>query len=178
MTQIVPGTQETIQARDFPPHVTVILKVTFPNGDTMQRLATTDGAGSTTFSYAQPASEITRHHRVAQVVVQTDTASSPLEATGSYRIKFGVIDVSAEPRTQTPGKTVNIYTHTDPGALVKVGVRLSSVDHLKGDTNSKGWLKLAFTVPNKLKQGRHITLRARVRLPKGYYTTSTTFTVG
>lgn len=175
---VKPGTQQLISVTSSP-SVPVHFEVDFPNGDMLDRSTRTDTAGQARYTYVQRSSMILHNLRVARVTVTAGTNGATSNATATYRIGFGVIDASVEPRIQAAGGTVRVWVHAMPNNPILVSLRLAGKEILRiaGRTGPRGWLHRRYTISPSLGSGRTVTVVARAESGDRLSRTSTTFQV-
>jgi hypothetical protein len=167
-----------------PASAQIHMRVEYPNGDHQSAAVQTDADGHATYSYTQGASKITHKKFVATVTAKTGTGADRESATATYRIGFGVIDVSAEPRTVRAGQTVDFFVHARTGSHVAISIVSPNGRTLPrvftGTTGPKGFASIKLRLPpaaGKQFAGRKIKVIARFASGKPSASTSTTFTV-
>lgn len=156
------------------------VRVNYPNGDHQSKSVTANASGHATYSYTQGASKIKHKSSVATVIATVGTGTSLTTKQATYKIGFGSIDVSAEPRTVAAKKVVNIYIHSKVGKRVLATLLFPSgkVVSLPGTAGPKGWAHIKYTVPTKATKGSNhkVTVLARpFNNPK--LSSRTTFTI-
>jgi hypothetical protein len=179
-SKVSPGARQAITARSTP-NIDVHFWVTFPNGDQRTATAVADSAGVARFSFVQPQSVVRHGHVYATVVVQAGSGSAATTHTMRYRIRWGRIDVSVEPREQSAGRTVTIWVHTRTYRMVSVFIWVPGkgrVAQLTGRTGPLGWMHLRFKVRRGLAPSGHtVQVRAHVMLHGRLFGTRTTLTI-
>jgi hypothetical protein len=163
------------------PNTVVRFRVEYPNGDHQSHRATTNAAGKVTYSYKQGASKIMHNRFYATVIARRGASGNANQALAQYKILFGTIDVTAEPRTQRVGGVVNIYVHMR--ARTRVTARLNfpnrRVATLRGRTGPKGWAHLRYKVARGMTSGkqRKVVIVARPQSGRPNVSTKTSFTI-
>jgi outer membrane protein assembly factor BamB len=143
----------------------ISIRVNYPNGDHQSKKVTANSSGHATYSYTQGASKIKHKSSVATVIATVGTGTALTTKQVKYKIGFGSIDVSAEPRTIAAKKVVNLYVHSKVGKRVLVTLLFPSgkVVSLPGTAGPKGWAHIKYTVPTKATKGKNhkVTVLAR-----------------
>ncbi|HLJ67418.1 MAG TPA: hypothetical protein VKX16_08665 [Chloroflexota bacterium] len=171
---VKPGSQQVLDLQ-FVPNARVHVLVAFPNGDAKQGDVTTDTAGDARFSFRQLGSEITRSDNSATVTIQSLDGATPVNASGQYRIEFGHIDVSVQPRTQRAGHAVTVWVHARARSTVMVVIGRNAPLH--GLTGSRGWARLHYRLPASMHRHQSVVVRGLTTVGKRTYRTKTTLTV-
>lgn len=162
-------------------NTTVHIRINFPNGDHQSHTVTTGASGTASYSFTQGDSKIKHNNRKATVIATAGTGTAQATASTTYSIGYGVIDVSAEPRSVAAGHTITIYVHAKKGSRVLallVGTTSRSV-LLHGKTGSNGWASMKYKVQKSLVTPKKRTVRVVARFASGkpHNATQTTFTV-
>ena len=175
---VAPGGKQTITITSAP-NTTVHIRVDYPNGDHQSHGATTNASGRATYTYVQGQSKIMHNKFTARVTAKAGGGSAQRTVTHSYRILFGVIDVSAEPRTIRVGQIVDIFVHTSNYTRVSLFLLAPSgrLIRLTGRTGPKGFASFKFKVPAGLTTGSNKKVTALAKLTaRPNISTKTTFT--
>jgi hypothetical protein len=143
----------------------ISVRVNYPNGDHQSKKVTANSSGRATYSYTQGASKVKHNSSVATVIAKVGTGTATTTKQLTYKIGFGSIDVSAEPRTVAAKKVVNVYIHSKLGKRVLATLLFPSgkVVSLPGTAGPKGWAHIKYTVPTKATKGsnHNVTVLAR-----------------
>jgi len=158
------------------PNAVVRIRVQYPNGDHQSGHATANAAGKAVYKYKQGASKVLHNRFYATVTAQVGTGTG----TAQYKILFGKIDASAEPRTVKAGSRVNLWVHTK--AHVNVKITLTFPNHrtatVNGHTGPKGFTHPSYKVPRGTIRGSNHKVVVVARLAKqSNVNTKTTFTI-
>lgn len=150
------GQRQTVSITSAP-NTVVHLRVNYPNGDHQSHSVTTDASGKATYSFKQGSSKMTHNKFTANVVAKAGSGASANSVTETYKLKFGAIDVSAEPRSLARGKTVDIFVHAASGSrivvyLVPPGGKLVT---RSGRTGPKGLASIKYRIPSNLVSGHN-----------------------
>jgi len=176
-TSVKPGASQVVTITSAP-NTLVHLRVDYANGDHQSHKVTTSATGTATYTYVQSASKITRTLQTATITATVGSGASQAKQTAQYTVKFGAIDVSAQPRAVTMGQVVNIYVHTKKRTPVVAYVTLRSGHSatLRGTTGAKGFAHLKLKVKAKLfRHGQKAIVQANLVRGRAY--TKTFFTV-
>lgn len=145
--------------------VKIKIRVNYPNGDHQSKSVTANASGRATYSYKQGGSKIKHNSSTATIIATVGTGTSLTTKQFTYKIGFGTIDVSAEPRTVAAKKTINFYVHSKANSRVLVTLLFPSgkVVSLPGTAGRKGWAHIKYTVPTKATSGSNhkVTVLAR-----------------
>lgn len=163
------------------PSTTVHMRVEYPNGDHQSHAVVTNASGTATYTYKQGASKVRRTSQKAKVIAKAGTGAAQHTVTHPYTIKWGKIDLSAEPRSQRVGKTIKFFVHAHRYTRVLVyllGPSGKVVRFRSGHTGPKGFATFTYKVQGGLtKGGNHkVKVLASFQYNKRV-STSTTFTV-
>jgi hypothetical protein len=154
------------------------IRVDYPNGDHQSHKLTTGSDGKGTYSYTQGASKITHRKAFAHVTV---TSAAGASSVHSYKISFGNIDVSAEPRGLAVGKMIDVWVHTKAHTRVAAYLLFPNKKFAKlpGNTNAKGWADVRYRIGSGLTTAKNhkVTVLARLASGKPNFSTKTTFTI-
>jgi hypothetical protein len=176
---VKPGSRQVISVKTGP-NLAVRIRVDFPNGNHQVGNKMAGPNGTARYTYIQRPSEIRHDSRKARVTITAPGESSE-SATSSYRIGFGPIDVSAEPRIVHAGATVNIWVHASPFATVSI--RLwdggTSLADLRAHAGARGWAHRRYAISRNgpLTAGHTIRVRARSQEATRTLVTSSSFQV-
>ncbi len=176
-TSVKPGASQIV-AITSAPNTVIHIRVDYGNGDHQSHTVTTSATGVATYRYKQSASKITRTQQTATITVTAGSGGSQAKQTKQYTVKFGAIDVSAEPRTVTMGQVVSIYVHAKKrtSVVAYVTLRTGHSATLHGKTGAKGFVRLKLKVTTKsFRHGQKVSVQAN--LVKGSAYTKTFFTV-
>jgi outer membrane protein assembly factor BamB len=162
------------------PNVAISIRVNYPNGDHQSKKVTADSTGKASYTYTQAASKIKHNSSTATIIATVGTGAALTTKQATYKIGFGQVDVSAEPRTVAAKKVVNIYVHSKVGKRVAAYLLFPSGKFatLPGTAGSKGWAHIKYTVPTKATRGSNhkVTVQARP-FSNSSLSTRTTFTI-
>lgn len=163
------------------PNTTVHIRVDYPNGDHQSAGRKTNASGTLTYSYKQGASKTKHNKFVATVSATVGSGAARNRVSKTYRIKFGKIDVSAEPRTVAVGKVVDIFIHTRTFTRV-VAYILPPNAHLitrYGRTGKKGLASIKVKITSGMVRGskRKVTVIAKLKGGNPRIATKTKFTI-
>jgi hypothetical protein len=177
---VQPGATQLLTVQTSP-STPISVRVTFPNGDRLSGQTLSDGAGRSQYSFLQKASEITHTSRIARVVVTAGSTGDTSRTTATYRIGFGSVDVSAEPRAQSPGKSVRLWVHAAPHSevLLSLDKANATLVRFRGRTGPKGWMHHGYLIRSgsKFTSGEAINVTAAVRSGTRTTRTHTTFRI-
>jgi len=174
--QVQPGKKQVIKVHASA-GVVIRFRVNYPNGDHQSHRATTNSSGNVSYSYTQGTSKIKHNRFYATVTVKNPSNAT---TTKQYKILFGNIDASAEPRVQAVNKVVNLWVHTSARTRVVVTLQFPTgkLKKLNGRTGPKGWAHLKYKVGKKLTRGKNhkvTVVSRRYKQPK--VLTKTNFTI-
>jgi hypothetical protein len=143
---------------------------------------TTGADGKATYKYKQAPSKITHSKFTATVTATAGSGAAANTATTTYKIQFGTIDVSAEPRSIAPGKVDDVFVHAKKGSRVDAFIitpsgRLISLGVKK--TGSKGLASFKYKIPKGLVSGHNVKVTVLAKFASGHpsTTTKTTLTI-
>jgi len=174
--KVAPGSLQIVKLTSSP-NTVLHVRVAYPNGDHQSSRVTTNSAGKAVYRYQQGASKITHTKALATITVTSDDGAS---TSKSYTILFNHIDVSVEPRVQSPGRKVTIWVHS--AAHMPIVTNLLFPNHTsaqrKARTGPKGWSQVAYLVPKHKTVGRNhkVIVVGQTMAKKAHYSTKTTFT--
>jgi hypothetical protein len=139
------------------PNTVVHLRVNYPNGDHQSHSVTTDASGKASYSYKQGSSKMTHSKFTVTVTAKAGSGTAANSASTTYKLKFGTIDVSAEPRSLAVGKTVDIFVHAASGSQVQVFLLPpgGKLVRLHGRTGPKGLASIKYRIPSNLVKGHN-----------------------
>lgn len=143
-------------------NIVVRIRVNYPNGDHQSHRVLTNSSGKATYSYKQGASKITHKNQIAKVIVKAGTGADQSTRTKKYKIQFGPIDASAEPRSQSVGKKIKFFIHARSGTRVTLYLLAPSgkvVRFRGGRTGPKGFATFTYTVQSGLTKGSRRTVK-------------------
>jgi len=172
---VKPGDLQVVKAHATP-GATVNFTVLYPNGDRQSHSSKAGPKGIATYKYRQAGSKVLHNRHVATITATVAVGG----ATGArtYKIKFGKLDISVEPRTVTVGQTVNIYVHASRGKRVSAQVIFpkgkSKTFKGKAGKNGFGHWRLKATAAMR-KTGKKVKVIGRIQGTSAH--TQTTFTV-
>ncbi len=153
------------------------IRVTYPNGDHQSAHMTTNAAGKVVYRYKQGASKITHTNATATITVTIDHGAT---ASKSYTILFNHIDVSVEPRVQSPGHKVTIWVHSSAHMAIVTSLLFPNHTSLqrKAKTGPKGWSYMTYVVAKHKTVGKNhkVIVEGQTMAKKPHYSTKTTFT--
>jgi hypothetical protein len=175
--RVTPGAKQVIRV-NAPAGTTVRVLVSFPTGDSLSGTATADSSGVARYTFVQPSSRITYKHVFARVTVEASNGPALSSLTTWYRINFGHLDLSVQPRKQKVHGTVMLWAHAKHHSTVRFTVRYPNgeTQTLKpAITGPHGWVHARYKVQQYF--AKPVTVRARVRIGGKRYTASTSFTV-
>ncbi len=174
--KVAPGSQQVVTLKSSA-NTVLHIRVDYPNGDHQSAKLTTNADGKAVYRYKQGASKITHAKAIATITIKTDSGAS---ASQSYTILFNHIDVSVEPRVQSPGRKVTIWVHA--GAHLSIVTSLLFPNHTsllrKATTGPKGWSYMVYLVAKHKTVGRNhkVIVEGQTMAKKPHYSTKTTFT--
>jgi len=174
--KVAPGSQQVVTLKSSA-NTVVHIRVAYPNGDHQSAKVTTNAAGKAVYRYKQGASKITHAKATATITITTDQGATESK---SYTILFNHIDVSVEPRVQSPGRKVTIWVHTAAHRPIVTSLLFPNHTHLqhKARTGPKGWSHMAYLVAKHKTVGRNhkVIVEGQTMAKKPHYSTKTTFT--
>ena len=167
-TQVKVGKKQSIKIT-CTPNTVIHARVNYPNGDHQSKSVTTKANGTVTYTYTQGASKIMHNRLYANVILRAGSGASQVNLTKQYKILFGKIDVSAEPRTQAVGKVINIYVHTSKKTPVVAYLIFpnGNVTKVFGKTGPKGWAHLRYKVVKGKTRGSNHRVHVLAKLASG-----------
>jgi outer membrane protein assembly factor BamB len=178
--KVKPGQRQTITVKTTAKTI-VRFRVVYPNGQHQSHHVTSNASGVGKYSYLQPASRIMHNRFVATVIVKVGNPPNQKQTSKTYRISFGNMDASVEPRTQSAGKVVNIYVHTRVGLHVVIYLLFPSgrFTTLTGKAGPHGFAHKRLKIPRGQTRGRNHTVKvvAKIRSGRPNWSASTTFTI-
>lgn len=152
----------------------------YPNGDHQSKSIKANASGKATYKYKQGSSKITHKSSIATIIATIGSGASLTTKQITYKIGFGQIDASAEPRTVAAKKVVNIYIHSTVGKRVAAYLLFPNGKFvtLPATAGPKNWAHIKYTVPAKSTKGsnRKVTVQARPA-NNSRISTRTTFTI-
>lgn len=138
---------------------------------------TTNAAGEAVYRYKQGASKIAHSKTIATIMVKTDNGTS---TSKSYRILFSRIDVSVDPRVQSPGRKVTVWVHSSAHTPILTSLLFPNRTHVqqKARTGPKGWAHITYLVAKHKTVGRNhkVIVEGQTMAKNPHYSTKTTFT--
>jgi outer membrane protein assembly factor BamB len=139
------------------PSTDVHIRVVYPNGDHQSHKVTTDASGKATYSYTQGSSKMTHNKFTTTIRATAGTGAAANTATATYKLVFGQIDVSAEPRKLAAGKTVDVFVHAATGSRVQVYLIPPSgkLVSRSGHTGPKGLASIKYRIPSNFVSGHN-----------------------
>jgi outer membrane protein assembly factor BamB len=178
--QVAGGQKQTITIHSAP-NTAVTLRVQYPNGDHHTGHVTTDASGNAVHNFTQPDSKIQHNRFTATVTVSAGTGSARSTQTGQYKILFGPVDASAEPRTQKVGGTVQIYVHARAGTHVRAHLSFpnGTSKTFNQTAGPKGWGHWRYKVSKGLTRGSNKTVKVTGSTVNAHpnHSTQTSFTI-
>jgi hypothetical protein len=115
------------------------------------------------------------------VTVTAGAADAQSSLSAKFTIGFGHVDVSAEPRSQAPGKKVRLWVHAAAHSRVVLSVGLGGkpMVRFRGTTGPKGWLHHAYRVGTspRFSSGATVRVIAVARTGGRSWHTATTFQI-
>lgn len=175
-SQVAAGSRQLIQVSSSP-NAIVRFRVEYPNGDHQSASRVADAGGTVNYSYIQGSSKIRHGGTDALVRIVADNGSAAATLVRTYRILYGPIDLSAEPRQQVAGKPLTIWLHTWPRtfATVQLAGENGAVARFRMHTGPHGWAHRAYAIPQSLTGT--VQVSAAVTRGKHVYRTQTRFSV-
>jgi len=174
--KVAPGSQQVVTLTSSA-NTALHIRVDYPNGDHQSAKMTTTAAGKVVYRYQQGASKITHTKTTATITITTDHGAT---ASKSYTILFNHIDVSVEPRVQSPGRKVTIWVHTVAHMPIVTSLLFPNHTSLqrKARTGPKGWSYMTYLVAKHKTVGRNhkVIVVGQTMAKKPHYSTKTTFT--
>lgn len=173
---VAPGSLEVVRLTSAA-NTVLHIRVTYPNGDHQSHSVTTNTAGKAVYRYKQGASKITHTNAKAVITIKTDDGTT---TSKSYTILFNRVDVSVEPRVQSPGRAVKIWVHS--ASRMPVTTTLLFPNHTyvqrQARTGAKGWTHFSYLVAKHKTVGRNhkVVVVGRTTAGNPHYSTKTTFT--
>lgn len=158
----------------------VKIRVTYPNGDRQNATKTIGANGTFTYNFHQKASKITHTRSMATVTGQIGSGTTVVKASTRYKIGYGPIDISVEPRSVKAGSTANIYIHQKPAVRVLASIQFPNgrVDQKTGRPGPKGWAHIKYRVPKGVvRAGTTVKVVGRLYRGNPKVTTSSTLTI-
>jgi len=176
---VKPGSRQIISIKSGP-NLAVHIRVDFPNGNHQVGNKKAGPNGIARYTYVQRPSEIRHDSQIARVTITVPDRSG-VSATRSYRIGFGPIDVSAEPRIVHAGAPVGIWVHAPRFAAVSIQLwdGGKSLADLHAHAGARGWAHRRYTISRNgpLTSGRTIRVRASYQEATRRPVTSSSFQI-
>jgi hypothetical protein len=173
--KVKPGSKQVVWVKSAPGTVLHFV-VAFPNGDQEILKSVTDPSGLARVVFRQHASEIAYGHYYATVTVTAIKGQGVTTKSAEYRIRWALVDVAVEPRSEKVGQKLTIYVHTRPHKRVVVALRFPTKKILKmhARTGPKGWLRIHYTLKRfrNYKANDAVSVRARILHPAKLTATS------
>jgi len=173
---VAPGSLEVVRLTSVA-NTVLHIRVTYPNGDHQSHSVTTNTAGKAVYRYKQGASKITHTNAKAVITIKTDDGTT---TSKSYTILFNRVDVSVEPRVQSPGRTVKIWVHSASHMPVTTTLLFPNHTYVQRQvrTGAKGWTHFSYLVAKHKTVGRNhkVVVVGRTMAGNPHYSTKTTFT--
>jgi len=174
--KVAPGSQQIVKLKSSA-HTVLHIRVAYPNGDHQSAKVTTNAAGKAVYRYKQGASKITHSNAIATITITIDKGA---KASKSYIILFNHIDVSVEPRVQSPGRKVTIWVHSAPHMAIVTSLSFPNHSYFqrKAKTGPKGWSHMAYLVAKHKTVGKNhkVIVEGQTMAKNSHYSTKTTFT--
>ena len=144
---LAPGQRQIVTVYTAP-RSSVTIHVAFPNGEHQLGRKTADANGVAIYRYHQRSSLTTHNHFDARVSITVISGSRSAQAQTQYRVLFGPIDLSAEPRDTQPGGEVRIWVHAKPYAHVTLTVHPPDGAPVlfRATTGPRGWAYYAYHI--------------------------------
>ncbi len=165
VSPIKPGKDQRIVVSRVIAGSPVTARVTYPNGQTADFSGTANASGTARITFVQHPGKLTRFVRTATVQITATTVSGQATSSFKYLIAFRKVDLVAPPSASVHGRVsifVHAAKHRDVTVTIHPGHRKIVVK--RGVTGDRGWLKIPYTIPAKIKPGGVISLHAQVRL--------------
>jgi hypothetical protein len=176
---VKPGSRQVISIKSSP-NLAVHIRVDFPNGNHQVGNKKAGPNGIARYGYIQRPSEIRHDSQIARVTITLPDRSG-VSATRSYRIGFGPIDVSAEPRIVHAGEAVDLWVHAPRFAAVSIQLwdGGKSLADLHAHAGARGWAHRRYAIARNgpLTAGQTIRVRARYQEATRRLVTSSSFLV-
>ena len=174
--KVAPGSQQVVTLTSSA-NAVLHIRVDYPNGDHQSAKMTTNAAGMVVYRYKQGASKITHTKAIATITIKTDNGAS---TSKTYTILFNHIDVSVEPRVQSPGRKVTIWVHAAAHMSIVTSLLFpnhTSIQH-KARTGPKGWSYMTYLVAKHKTVGSNhkVVVKGQTIAKTSHYSTKTTFT--
>lgn len=173
---VVPGSQQVVKLTSSP-NTVLHIRVNYPNGDHQSHGVTTNAAGKAVYRYTQGASKITHSNAKAVITIKTNDGTT---TSKSYTIKFNHIDVSVEPRVQSPGHNVTVWVHTASRMPVTTTFLFPNHTYMQRQarTGAKGWTHFAYLVAKHKTVGQNhkVVVVSKTTAGNPHYSAKTTFT--
>lgn len=174
--KVAPGSQQIVRLTSSA-NTVLHIRVTYPNGDHQSAHMTTNADGKVVYRYKQGASKITHSNATATITATVDHGAT---ASKSYTILFNHIDVSVEPRVQSPGHKVTIWVHSAAHMVIVTSLLFPNHTSLqrKAKTGPKGWSSMTYLVAKHKTVGKNhkVIVEGQTMAKKTHYSTKTTFT--
>ena len=179
--RVKPGTRQVFVIRSVPDTI-IHIHVRFPSGDSRTATTATDGKGIATYAFPQRASRIAYQQVYASVTIDAIKNSAITTKTVQYRILWGPIDVSVQPRVQAVSKSVTLWAHTSSRTRVRISLLFPKKGNVKrffGVTGARGWVHIRYTIGQYLKNGSNhtVVVRARAQVGGKVVVATTTFQI-
>ena len=128
-----------------------------------------NASGIASYTYTQGASKTLHNRFVATVIVKVGNPPNRPSATATYRIGWGKIDASVEPRTQAVGKIVNVYVHTTLSKRVVAYLLFPNgkLVTLYGRTGPHKFMHKRYKIPRGWVTARNRKVKVLARLQSG-----------
>jgi len=174
--KVAPGSQQVVTLTSSA-NTVLHIRVDYPNGDHQSAKMTTNAAGKAVYRYKQGASKITHSNAIATITITIDKGA---KASKSYTILFNHIDVSVEPRVQSPGRKVTIWVHSAPHMAIVTSLSFPNHTYFqrKAKTGPKGWSYMTYVVAKHKTVGKNhkVIVEGQTMARHSHYSTKTTFT--
>ncbi|HEX8919616.1 MAG TPA: hypothetical protein VF898_14020 [Chloroflexota bacterium] len=178
--RVKPGTKQVVVIRSSPDTI-LHIRITFPDGEERTATTATDQSGVARYTFVQRPNRITRADLQATVIVQAVRNGATTTQSASYRIGWGMVDVSVLPRQQAVGKRVKIWVHSHARSLVTIHLRFPSgtTTKIQTTTGAGGWASASYRVGKYLKKpSNHIVVvNVSVQFPHRIRHGQTTFSI-
>jgi hypothetical protein len=136
--------------------------------------------GAFSWTFVVPRSEIVHSGFVATVTATAHRRGATVKRSLRFRLRFGPIDVSAQPRTVKPGWTISLWVHTSPRSRIFVYLLYpdQSYDKRVARTGPGGWDDVRVRIPSgKTRNGHSVSVVAQVNPGPHLQSAETTFTI-
>lgn len=176
---VSPGRREIVYGATVP-EKNVILTLRYPNGDTGSRQEWAGPRGHFGWTFVVPRSEVRHIFRWTAVTASVTTAQGTSTQQTGFRLNYGPVDVSSQPRKASVGSLVSIWVHSSAYARVFAYLLYPNREHASFEalTGPRGWDDIRVRVPRHVTTRYHtVTVVAQIDPGPHLQSATTTFTI-